>query len=182
MPDYKVLMLMEDEYGLKELVNVASIGNGFYIIILTFILVLMIPNNNKKLEDNKSKIKDKFILLLLITLIIPIHEGVHFLTSKLLGYQDIKWSLFYNEINEPLLREHFMLIAMMPLIIISFILLILLYFFKQFKYILMILLLIHFGGCKSDIEQFRMLIGFDKDVFVSSIDGKTYYGFKSLIK
>ncbi|MCB0522069.1 MAG: DUF3267 domain-containing protein [Lewinellaceae bacterium] len=100
--------------------------------------------------------------LLVFTLIIPLHEGLHGLAYKIAGAPKVSYGVnwrkfyFYAVADRFVIdRKAFYFIGLLPFLVVSVLSILLMFFVPvQFKWLLISVLFMHTGACAGDIALF----------------------------
>lgn len=168
---------MYERYSLNNRVNNAEIKKSNFVRLLAYSIVIfavyMIKNElfNYPLSSDLSFI---FTVSAFI-IIVPIHELIHFITSRKLGYKP-KLHLFRNTLEEAIKKEDLIIIVLSPVVIISFLLLVLMVIFPTYIPLITLLLGAHLVGCINDISQYNTIKNFEKGCYIG-VDKNEYRGY-----
>lgn len=105
------------------------------------------------------------ISLLILVSFVPIHELIHFIIAKVLNYNP-DLHLFSNRISTPIKRNHFLLIVLSPLIVMTVAYLIFILAGNEYSSALYVAMALNINGAKQDIRQFFAAVKCPKPSYV----------------
>src|SRR5690606_11764972 len=130
------------------------------LIVIAIILIEIVA-----IENLVSFDKTIYMVLIGTVLTFPIHEGLHYIVAKILGYNPT-FRLTSIILSEVIKKNHFLLMSIAPLVRLTTVCISLILLNSEFSFILYVILILNTAGSNNDIKQFLSALKFPKNSFV----------------
>lgn len=187
--DHKdILPFVQREFGRKSWLTRAYIFLN--IFLLGFMIILGAWQVGHGIASTGNIILYSILgLALTLTLLVPVHEGIHGLAYKLAGAPSVKYGSDIRKFIFYAMADHFVagsrqfvFVALAPFVLInSFALLGIFYVSLNYQWLLLGVLLMHTGACAGDFAMLSFLLRHrEEEVYTyDDVDNKVSYFYRA---